>query len=825
MEQLELNGTWSVRMRGGKDALPARVPGCVHLDLLAAGRIPDPFFRDNENDLQWIGEVDWIYTREVNAPAALLDHDRVLLVCEGLDTLATLELNGVRLGETNNMFRTYEFDVKDALRPGANTLRIAFASTIPTPPDPNPLPADDPRARHRFKPFARRHLRKEPCNYGWDWGPTLVTCGVWRPIRLVAFDVARLTDVAIRQRHASKSVRLEISVAIEPVRAAALKARVTLSRDGRELARKITDVRRGAGAVSLIVRQPELWWPNGMGDQPLYDVAVELLDAGGSVLDTQRKRIGLRTLNVRRRKDRWGESFEFVVNRVPFFAKGADWIPADVFAPRLTRDDYARLLGDAAAVHMNMLRVWGGGIYEDDAFYAICDELGLCVWQDMMFSCATYPTFDEGWMANVEAEARDNIRRLRHHPAIALWCGNNEVEFSVFVGDQWTEDRMSWESYGRLFDELLPRVAKELAPDIDYWPGSPHTPVGDRAKTEDPHSGDAHLWDVWHGRQPFEWYHGAFHRFVSEFGFQSFPEPKTVRGYTLPADRNLVSRIMEHHQRSYIGNTAIMQYLLDWFRLPGDFDSQLWLSQILQGLGIRFGVEHWRRNMPRCMGALYWQLNDCWPVASWASIDYHGRWKALHYMARRFFAPLLVSGVPDVQRRKVDLHVASDRGEAVDGRLRWRVTTVGGRTLEEAERAIRIAPRKSTPCGALALAGPLAQHPARDLIVWLALDVDGAVVSENTVLLARPKHMDLERPAFQTRVRPLKDGTFSVRVKSDKPALWVWLELRRDDARFSDNFFDLPAGGAREIVIRPARKLSREALERQLSIRSLVDTY
>ena len=512
-----------------------------------------------------------------------------------------------------------------------------------------------------------------------------------------------------------------------------------LSYKGKDVAAKTLRLNGENGKARINVPDPKLWWPNGMGEQALYDVKVELIDATGNVLGAQTRRIGLRTLNVRRRKDQWGESFEFVVNGVPFFAKGANWIPADPFAARVTTQDLYRLVGDAAAANMNMLRVWGGGIYEEDAFYDACDEYGICVWQDFMFACATYPTFDTEYMRSVEAEARDNIRRMRHHPSIALWCGNNEIELHFFVGDKWDAYHMSWEDYGLLFDKMLPSLVKELDPGRDYWPGSPHSPHGDRSDSGNPAWGDAHLWDVWHGGRPFEWYRSAYHRFVSEFGFQSFPEPKTVYGYTLPEDRNVVTRVMEHHQKCGTGNSTILGYMLSWFRVPGDFDSLLWLSQMLQGLAMKYAVEHWRRNMPRCMGALYWQLNDCWPVASWASIDSLGRWKALQYMAKQFNAPVLVSGVEDLKGEKVEMFVTSDLPEIAKGQVSWKVTDVSGKALAFGKVQVEIPARKSISCGNIVLTNTLKTRKPHELIVFLSLDMGRKTVSDNVVLLAKDR--------------------------------------------------------------------------------------
>ncbi len=824
MRIVDVGGAWQVARAGETATLPARVPGCVHLDLLAAGQIEDPYYRDDEDRLQWIGRADWVYSRVVTVDDALLAHDRVLLRCDGLDTLATLTLNGAEIGRADNMFRVWEFDVKPYLTPGDNLLVIRFAAAEPF--------CADQQARRALpgwsgpkEPGGRAWLRKEPCNFGWDWGPVLVTCGIWRAIALVAFDTARLADVHLTQDHAQAPERVIVRAAIaaETVRDAALTATVAIALDGAPAAEATVPLADGRADAALAVDDPRLWWPNNLGAQPLYTVTVTLRDAAGAVLDAATKRIGLRTLRLDRHPDQWGESFQFVVNGVPFFAKGANWIPADTFAPRLTPADYARLLDDAAAANMNMLRVWGGGIYEDDLFYALCDERGLCVWQDFMFACSTYPAFDDAFMANVRAEAADNVRRLRHHPCLALWCGNNELEQGL-VGPEWTAHQMSWEDYGKLFDALLPSVVAALDPERDYWPCSPHTPHGDRAQFNDPTQGDAHLWSVWHGRQPFEWYRTCAHRFNSEFGFQSFPEPKTVYGYTEPRDRNVTTWVMEHHQRSGIGNTVIMQYMLDWFRLPTSFEDTLWLSQILQGMAMKYAVEHWRRAMPRGMGTLYWQLNDCWPAASWASIDYHGRWKALHHMARAFNAPLLVSGVEDIEKGTVEVHVTNDRRAARAARVIWTLTDAWGVPLADGDFAVTAPALMSTLAATLDLSGYLEALGPRNALLWLELDAEDEPRSTNLVLFARPKHLELADPGITAAVA--EDGdAFAVTLTAARAALWCWLELTDADARFSDNFVHLRPGVPVTVRLAPATPLSRADVERQLRVRSLVETY
>lgn len=836
MQCLNLGGEWGVRRSGADQGLTGKVPGCIHEDLLRAGEIEDPYIRDNELALQWIGKADWIYSRIFQAPSSLLRHDRVLLRCEGLDTLAVIRINGRKVAETDNMFRTWEFDIKRVLRSGENRIEIRFASAanycaarMAERPKDSPLPY----WHQQGSTPGANNLRKEPCNFGWDWGPSLVTCGIWRPIRIVAFSEARLADILVTQDHQRGGrVTLTTDVTAEVAgRAAGLKAVVDVTLRGRPVASRTVPMVRGRARVELTVREPELWWPNGLGKQPLYDVSVRLLNSDGSTLDSGARRIGLRTLKLDRHPDAWGESFQFVVNGVPFFAKGANWIPGDAVLSRMTRDDYARLISDAAAANMNMLRAWGGGIYENDWFYDLCDEYGICVWQDFIFACATYPVFRKGFLKSVKAEAEDNIRRLRHHPCIALWCGNNELEQGLvsekwFKVGKWPKYSMSWKDYGKLFDKLLPAAVARLDPARDYWPGSPHTPPPyDRNDFNCPRAGDAHLWSVWHGKEPFEWYRKCEHRFNSEFGFQSFPEPRTVRAYALKGDRNLTSPVMEHHQRSGIGNTTILQYMCDWFLLPRDFDSTLWLSQILQGMAIKYAVEHWRRSMPRGMGTLYWQLNDCWPVASWSSVDYHGRWKALHYMARHFFAPVLLSGLEDAAAGTVAVNLTNDLVSEVTGRLQWFVTDAAGRRLGAGSRQVSARPLGNTVVETIYVKRHLRERGARDVLVWLEFQGRDGRRSGNLVLFARPKQLKLKAGELDAKVRGCTDGSFEVTLHAQSPVLWSWLELEGVDARYSDNFIHLRPGRVQRIRVCPAKPMAVARFRQLLKVRSLVDTH
>ena len=575
----------------------------------------------------------------------------------------------------------------------------------------------------------------------------------------------------------------------------------------------------------MTVRQPKLWWPNGMGEQHLYTLDVQLLDADGARLDCKQQRIGLRTIRNVRENDKWGQSFYFEVNGQPFFAKGGNWIPADQFANRVTRQRYADLLGSCADANMNMLRVWGGGIYEDEAFYDLCDELGLMIWQDFMYACAAYPTDEPAFFESAKLEAIENVKRLRQHPCIAFYCGNNEVEMCGLVKDD-IPFRMTWAMYKPFFDKMLAGVVKKHHPGIDYIPSSQFSPTGDRRNSSNPACGDAHVWNVWHLKEPFEWYRTSLHRFCSEYGFQSFPEPRTLEAFTEPEDRNLTSRVMEHHQRSGIGNALIAHYMLSWFRMPVGFENTVWLSQIQQGLAIKYAVEHWRRHMPRCMGSLYWQINDTWPGPTWASLDYFGRWKALHYMARAFYAPLLVTGLEDLDTKSVELHVSNTTATAASGTVQWTLTTAAGQTVDKGKSPVRAPANANKRITTLDLRHAAATHGEGNLLLWVELLVGRKVVSRNLIHLVRPKHIELQDPKLKAVVQCGRaEGTYTVTLSATRPALWTWLELEDLDARFTNNFVSVRPGLPVTIEVTPREKTTVSDIRKSLKARSLFDTY
>lgn len=822
LETVSLNGVWNLSKREETATIPATVPGEVHTALLAAGRIEDPFFRENERDQSWIGESDWVYERRFTIDEAFLQKQNIRLRCEGLDTFAEVSLNGERVVETSNMFRTYEWDLKPFLKAGDNDIRITFGSVLPT-------MRTKQQAHELFQTYhvpwevgGRGYIRKEQCNFGWDWGPVCITCGIWRDIQLVAWDDCRLTAPQVSQEHLPDgSVRLHLNIAMEG-NPSAHTVEARLHFEGQRVASKRVTA-SGNVSIRLEVKDAHLWWPNGMGEQCLYDLEI-CLKRDDAPVHSLLRRIGLRTFELITEDDTWGQSFVFAVNGVRFFAKGANWIPADAFYNRTSPAHLRSLVKSAAEANMNMLRVWGGGVYESEAFYDLCDELGLCVWQDLMFACGAYPADDPAFVEDVLEEVTDQVIRLRHRACLILWCGNNEME-QFCNGDEWP--KMPWPLYRQLFDEQIPSRIRSLDPDRRYWPSSPHSPVGDRDHDANPDCGDAHLWAVWHGREPFEWYRTACHRFCSEFGFQSYPEPSTCKAFTQPADRNITSPVMEHHQRSHEGNAKILHYMLSWFPMPVGFENTLWLSQIQQGLSIKYAVEHWRRNWPRCAGALYWQLNDCWPIASWASIDYHGRWKALHYFAKRFFAPVLVTALEDEnpESASVEFHLSTDACQEEGAVLSWMIGSAGGEMLAQGQSEVALKPWHSCRIERLDLrewAGD--DRKARDLLIWYNLKTESGLTCQDFASLVKPKHLALEKPNYTWRVVE-KRTCFEIDVEVDKPALWAWLEMPDRECRWSDNFVCMQPGRTYPFTTEKQADLTREQLERGLLVRSIYDTY
>jgi len=815
----------------------AEVPGCIQTDLLQNKIIPEPFYRDNEKSLQWIGEEDWQYQTSFDVAAATLARKHIELVFQGLDTYATVYLNGQGVLRAENMFRIWRIDAKPYLKPGANTLLVVFRSPI------NEVLKQIVTLPYRLPSISTHdadvekgigtdpYTRKAPYQYGWDWGPRFVTMGIWKPVTLESWDDAVIRDFHIAQSEVTADLaNLSANLEIESTADVAAKIAIGYSRPDSKLAKKIErnlTLHPGINRISvpIEIEKPARWYPAGYGPQALYDFSTTL-EVGKTTADQAKIRTGLRSLELRRDPDHWGRSMEFVLNGIPIFGRGADVIPFDSFPSRVTAARYRQILQSARDANMNMIREWGGGIYENDEFYDICDELGLIVWQDFMFGGDMYPG-DAEFLDNVRQEAIDQVRRLRNHPSIVVWCGNNEVEtgwmhwgdrqqFKQAIGEK--AAAKVWQDYMVLFDRVLPDVVVEYGQPVPYWPSSPSANFEDDPDTQ--RIGDMHYWQVWHALAPIEEYKNQLPRFMTEYGFQSFPEMATIKSFSIPADWDISSAVMLSHQKNKGGNGRIYDYLLRYFGQPKDFESFLYASQVMQAEAIKMGAEHLRRSRPRTMGSLYWQLNDCWPVASWASIDYYGRWKALQYYARRFYNDLLVS--PNEENSALQIYVVSDRQQAQPAQLRARLMDLTGKVLEEKSEEIQVKPLASDVYLSLPVTQLLAQRQRNQVFIDAELLVNGTPVSRNLYFFDHMKNVRLPQPEIKANIESAGSG-YRVGLQSAQIARDVYLSFGDLDATFSENYIDLLPGELVQIEIKS--KASLDQLRQAMKVVSLYDAF
>jgi len=817
----------------------AQVPGVVQTDLLAARLIPNPFYGDNESHLQWIGLTDWEYRTTLQVDAATLAREHIDLVFDGLDTFAEVFLNDQRVLTADNMFRAWRVPAKPLLRAGANTLRVVFHSPVTSMiPKVKALPYVLPSVStvnegNEENVATAPYTRKAAYQYGWDWGPRFLTIGIWKPVWLEIWDSARIADFHIHQRKITRELA-EVSAELEIEAGAPMSATVAVAHDdaaGHPLKTVVTQtVPLDAGinhiSIPLRIGSPKLWYPAGYGAQDRYRFTATVT-ANKAVLARADLKTGLRSVELCRAPDQWGKSFTFVVNGIPIFAKGANVIPFDSFPSRVTPAHYREILQAARDANMNMVREWGGGIYESEDFYDICDELGLMVWQEFMFGGDMVPG-DLAFQQNVREEAIEQVKRLRDHPSIVLWCGNNEIE----AGWQVWADRLAfkesitppqrervWQDYVVLFHDIIKTVVEQYGAPAPYWPSSPSADFEEPSNSQD--NGDMHYWGVWHALEPIDNYNLQDPRFMSEFGFQSFPELRTIASFAAAQELAIDSEVMMSHQKNHGGNERILTYMLREYPEPKDFASFVYISHVQQAEAIKVGAEHLRRNRPRTMGALFWQLNDCWPVASWSSIDYFGRWKALQYYARRFFADLLVS--PYAHDGAIDIYVVSDRLQPVNAQLRTRLLSFGGKTLSEKTQQVLVPAQSSGVVMSLNEKELLAAADPEHSFLVVDLNVDGQLASRNEIFFDRMRNLQLpQKPAIENTIAGSAPN-YTITLRSPVLARDVYLAFGDLDATLSDNFFDLLPGET--LVVRVTSTATSDELRRALNITSLTDAF
>lgn len=845
MSHTTLIHSWMFKATQETEWLPAQVPGCVHTDLLRQERIANPFYGTNEHDLQWIDKQDWEYKTSFVPASELLEQQVQELIFHGLDTYAEVYLNNRLILLADNMFRRWQTDVTGQLLAGENELKIKFRSPIN---EDLPklralgyqLPASNDQSelgglgQERVSIFAR----KAPYHYGWDWGPRFVTSGIWRPVELVGWSGVKIDDLYIEQLAVdANEAKLQAQVKFRAGASGSTKLTVRTEDMSWDI-----HAEHGQGmqelTLPLVITGPKLWWSRGLGEAYRYTFTAELQSEQQSNNYSAETSVitGLRSIRLVRQRDQQGSgaSFYFELNGVSVFAKGANHIPNDSFITEVTEERYRAEVLAAAAANMNMLRVWGGGIYEPDVFYDLCDEYGIMVWQDFMFACSMYPG-DEQFLKNVRQEAIDNVTRLRNHPSIVLWCGNNEIDsawahYDEDAGWGWKKEFTAgqreklWNDYKAIFHKLLPEVVNELHATVDYWPSSPLVSFSeDKAQHAHPltNEGDVHYWGVWHNVEPFENYQIKIGRFISEYGFQSFPEYRTIRSFAEENELAIDSKVMMAHQKNGDGNRLIKEYMDIYMKQPVDFKSFLYLSQVLQADAMKMAIEAHRRSMPYCMGSLYWQMNDCWPVASWSGIDYYGRWKALHYYARRSFAPILLSA--QERENQLQLYLVSDRLSSESGVLTIELYSTAGKLLYTARKDVVSPSNTSQLVESLAIAELLSGYDKNEVVLTAAWLSEGQEQSRCEHYFVKNNELKLMRANIVVQEHHTGQQT-TITLTSDVVAKQVNL-VAEHDGIWSDNYFDLMPGKPHTVTFMKfdGGNDYKPALSGKLVIESMVD--
>lgn len=807
---IKLNGKWNLKYKFLKDFIEVDVPGSVYHDLLSNNLIPDPFVGDNQYFVRDIMKHDFIYKRDFQVSFV---KQRNFLVCQGLDTITEIYINDHLIAETNNMHRTYRFDVTNYLKLGDNRIQVVFKS---------PIKYINERVKTRdFELFQASdalpgypYIRKGSSMFGWDWGPQLPDAGIWRDIFIEQINSAHISDVLINQVHHKDYVDLEVDINhISFNSDEKMTYEILVYQMDQSIVKKVqTDEINKQ--VTIRIDDPKLWYPSGYGKQIFYYVKINLINQK-DVLDTYDTRIGLRNVTVKQVPDEFGETFTVQVNGLDIFCKGANYIPEDNLLARTNKELTEDLLISAKEANHNMVRVWGGGIYPPNYFYDLCDELGLLVWQDLMFACAAYDVTDKKWLETTKHEIIDNLKRIRNHPSIALICGNNENDMAIEYWDI-PEREKAKELYKKHYIDFLEPIVNEYYPNMTYWHSSPSSKV----LFEDTNSekyGDMHYWGVWHANEPITTYRKLYPRFMSEFGLQSFPAIETVKSFAKEDELNIFSYVMEQHQKNKTSNDKILNYIGKMFKYPKDFQSLLYVSQLIQAEGIRYGAEHWRRNNHRCMGILYWQLNDCWPVASWSSMDYYHRWKALHYHSKKFYQPILLS--IEEEHSNASIHLTNDSLKEVGGTVLWTLYTFQGQLLDSNEMKISVPQQASKQVFDLSFKR-FNQKQLMNLVLTATFIQDETIVSSNEVSFVPDKYLKLIKPEFEMKLTN-KGSNYNLSLSTNTYAKYIEIKIKNKNTRFSDNYFHLLPSIEKTIIFESNQQIELSDIE----IKSLFDSY
>ncbi len=805
--KISLNENWTFHQSGKEKVFDAKIPGVVHLDLIRHQQIPNPFYGTNEEKVQWIEQEDWVYEMSFDLED-LNSTKRYDLVFEGLDTYAEVNLNGQEILQADNMFRQWRVNVGSLLKKKDNQLVILFKSPLKVNQDkfggpPYHKTAENDAGKQKVSVYTR----KAPYHFGWDWGPRMVSCGIWKPVYLEEWDKIRISDVQVYQKELSENKAVvEATVNIENTGPGNFVLKIRDSQGDQIIAEQV--MANPSTSLTWSVVNPQLWWPHNLGEPYIYHWELEVWE-GGILLEKRTVTHGFRTIELIEEEDNIGKSFFFKVNGEPVFMKGANYIPSDALLPRRTKADIDRLLGDAKAVNMNMIRIWGGGIYEEDYFYQKCDELGILIWQDFMFACSMYPA-DEPFLSNIREEIKQNIRRLRNHPSIAIWCGNNEINVAWhnwgwqlrFLISKKDSQKM-WGDYQTIFHQTIPGLLEELDPDRPYTTTSPLSNWG---KLKNFNNSTMHFWGVWHGRQPFSDYKIYVGRFMSEYGFQSFPDWKTIEAFAPPEARNLESKVMKNHQKSYIGNGMIASHTRSHFRKPKNFQDFVYKSQLTQQIGIRTAIQSHRARKGHCMGTLFWQLNDCWPGPSWSSIDYFGRWKALHYDLQELYANILI--VPEQDHQDLRIHVVSDELESQKAKLTITAFTLNGKKLKAEEFLVQIKANSSNPVKDINWKKFISGGHRKSSYLEIKLIADDKTLAETLHHFVVPRTLRLKKPKLDLQLEGNK-----VVVQTNTFVKGFYLFSDNEDLHFSQNYVDLQSGKRYEFEVKDGANLEEQNIK------------